>query len=121
MARRYGGVPILLEVSNDADLPRSSEEDTWNQVLADFDCAAGLLAKTSYSRGQVNKYAALAFKAEAMLYAGSIAKYNEDFSDRLSYLGEKLQEYVSWGLTRQMQRHCQLNISQKHTKRHAKL
>ena len=89
MARRYGGVPILLEVSNDADLPRSSEEDTWNQVLADFDSAAGLLAKTSYSRGQVNKYAALAFKAEAMLYAGSIAKYNEDFSDRLSYLGEK--------------------------------
>ena len=37
----------------------------------------------------MNKYAALAFKAEAMLYAGSIAKYNEDFSDRLSYLGEK--------------------------------
>ena len=72
MARRYGGVPLLLHVSNDADLPRSSEEDTWNQVLADFDSAAELLAEDSYQRGQVNRYAALAFKAEAMLYAGSI-------------------------------------------------
>ncbi len=89
MARRYGGVPLLLHVSNDADLPRSSEEDTWNQVLADFDSAAELLAEDSYQRGQVNRYAALAFKAEAMLYAGSIAKYNQDFSDRLSYLGTK--------------------------------
>lgn len=36
--------------------------------------------------GYSNKYVALAFKSEAMLYAGSVAKYNETVnlpSDRL--------------------------------------
>lgn len=34
--------------------------------------------------GYSNKYVALAFKSEAMLYAGSVAKYNETVTGSLT-------------------------------------
>ena len=77
MARRFGGIPLTLQeaqypAESDAlEIPRSTEEDTWNQILADFDMAAELMQPTSLHRGYANKYVALAFKAEAMNYAGS--------------------------------------------------
>lgn len=83
MAKRFGGIPLTTKVLNypeqpveELEIPRSSEEETWNQVLSDFDSAALNLAPTSPQRGMVNKYVSLAFKSEAMLYAGSVAKYN---------------------------------------------
>ncbi|MDR1723298.1 MAG: RagB/SusD family nutrient uptake outer membrane protein [Tannerella sp.] len=91
LAQRYGGMPIVTEVlkypENSADaleVPRSSEEETWNQVLADFDKAIELLMPVSPKVGLSNKYVALAFKSEAMLYAGTVAKYN-----RITGLGQK--------------------------------
>ena len=95
MARRFGGIPLVTkEIQYTADkdaleVPRSSEEDTWNQILADFDQAASLLNPKSPKQGYSNKYVALAFKSEAMLYAGSIAKYNETVTGRLTGLGQK--------------------------------
>jgi hypothetical protein len=95
MARRFGGVPLVTKVLNypaeqDAlEVPRASEEETWDQVLADFDRAAELLHSKSPKKGYANKYVALAFKSEAMLYAGSVAKYNETVSGRLTGFGEK--------------------------------
>ncbi len=95
MARRFGGIPLVTRVinyPNDAtglEVPRSSEEDTWNQVLADYDQAISLLQATSPKKGYSNKYVALAFKAEAMLYAGSVAKYNETVPGRLTGMGTK--------------------------------
>lgn len=95
MARRFGGVPLVTKVinysteSSTLEVPRSTEEETWNQVLADFDMAAELLMTTSLKRGYSNKYVALAFKSEAMLYAGSVAKYNETVTGRLTGLGQK--------------------------------
>lgn len=95
MARRFGGVPLVTKVirypgeSEQLEVPRASEEETWNQVLADFDQAAALLQPTSPERGMANKYVALAFKSEAMLYAGSVAKYNETVSGRLTGTGLK--------------------------------
>lgn len=95
MARRFGGIPLVTEVLNypaevDAlEVPRSSEEETWNQVLDDFDRAIELLQPTSPKKGYANKYVALAFKSDAMLYAGSVAKYNETVPGRLTGLGEK--------------------------------
>lgn len=84
MAKRYGGIPLVTKVLNypeqpvdQLEVPRSTEEETWDQVLADFDQAISLLSPTSPSRGMVNKYVALSFKSEAMLYAGSVAKYNK--------------------------------------------
>lgn len=83
LAKRYGGVPIVTTVldpfstskTNIINVPRFSEEATWNQVASDFDQAINLLPETS-QRGRVNKYIACGLKARAMLYAGCIAKYN---------------------------------------------
>lgn len=95
MARRYGGVPLAVTeqeytpVSDSLEIPRSSEKDTWDQILHDFDKAIELMKEDSPKRGYSNKYVALAFKSEAMLYAGSIAKYNENVSGRLTGIGDK--------------------------------
>lgn len=95
MARRFGGVPLVTHVinypasSDKLEVPRSSEEETWDQVLADYDMAASLMQPKSPKSGYSNKYVALSFKAEAMLYAGCVAKYNETVTGRLTGLGEK--------------------------------
>lgn len=96
MARRYGGIPLVTKQvpfpapeGEEIEIPRSSERETWDQILADFDMAIELLPENATFPGSVNKYAALAFKAEAMLYAGSVAKYNEQVTGRLTGLGEK--------------------------------
>lgn len=95
MARRFGGVPLVTKVisypaeEDEMEVPRASEEDTWNQVLADFDQAITLLQPASPERGYSNKYVALSFKSEAMLYAGSVAKYNETVTGRLAGSGRK--------------------------------
>jgi len=95
MARRFGGVPLVTKLieypadAAEADIPRATEEETWDQVLADFDQAIDLLQPTSQERGYANKYVALSFKSEAMLYAGSVAKYNETVPGRLTGFGLK--------------------------------
>ena len=95
MARRFGGVPLVTKVinypasSDSLEVARSSEEDTWNQVLADYDKAAELLMPTSPKSGYANKYKALAWKSEAMLYAGCVAKYNQTVSGHLTGMGQK--------------------------------
>ncbi len=95
MAARFGGIPLVTKVlsypaeTDKLEIPRSSEEDTWNQVCADFDKAVELLPETSMYKGFADKFVALAFKAEAMLYAGSVAKYNETIPGRLTGIGSK--------------------------------
>lgn len=95
MAKRFGGIPLVTRViqypaeSSQLEVPRSTEEETWDQILADFDRAAELLSPTSFKSGQANKYVALSFKSEAMLYAGSVAKYNEVVPGRLTGFGQK--------------------------------
>jgi starch-binding outer membrane protein, SusD/RagB family len=95
MAKRFGGVPLVTKVlrypadEDELEIPRASEEETWDQVLADYNQAIELLQPTSPERGYSNKYVALAFKSEAMLYAGSVAKYNDTVTGRLTGLGQK--------------------------------
>ncbi len=95
LAKRYGGVPLVTRViqypadQDNWEIARASEEETWDQVLADFDQAAALLRPISPKTGYANKYVALAFKSEAMLYAGSVAKYNETVAGRLTGFGQK--------------------------------
>lgn len=95
MAKRFGGVPLVTEVlkypaeQDELEVPRASEQETWDQVLADFDQAVALLQKDSPKKGYSNKYVALSFKSEAMLYAGSVAKYNETVTGRLTGFGQK--------------------------------
>lgn len=95
MARRFGGIPLVTKViqypagADEMEVPRASEEETWDQILADFDQAAALMQDQSPKSGYSNKFVALAFKSQAMLYAGSVAKYNETVSGRLTGFGEK--------------------------------
>jgi starch-binding outer membrane protein, SusD/RagB family len=95
MAKRFGGIPLVTKViqypadKSELEVPRSSEEETWDQILNDFDEASSLLSLQSQQKGYANKYVALAYKAEAMLYAGSVAKYNETVSGRLTGMGVK--------------------------------
>lgn len=94
MARRFGGVPIVKHdftypFDDDIEVARSSEKDTWDAILEDYDAAIEYLGSNSTFSNTANKYVALAYKAEAMLYAGSVAKYNENVSGRLTGLGEK--------------------------------
>ncbi len=91
LAKRYGGVPLVTSLLKYPDLPaaeleipRATEEDTWNQVLADYDSAIANLSEVSPKRGYANKYVAHGFKSEAMLFAGSVAKYN-----RITGFGQK--------------------------------
>jgi hypothetical protein len=82
LAKRYGGVPIVDKVLQypgtsiqELNIPRASEEKVYDFVAADLDYAYANL-NASNQVGRANKYVAAAFKSRAMLYAGSIAKYN---------------------------------------------
>jgi len=82
LAKRYGGVPIILKTLSLKDtiaLPRNSFDDVINRVVTDCDVAfnslpstyAGLNGSTNTQYGHATKWAALAFKARALLYAAS--------------------------------------------------
>lgn len=96
MAKRFGGVPLVLKQidypkETGATIARSSEEETWNQILADFDMAISLMQPTNVITGlkfgSTNKYVVMAYKAEAMNYAGCVAKYNQTVSGNLTGFG----------------------------------
>jgi len=87
LVKRFGGVPIVNTVLNytpgsstdNLMVPRSAEKAVWDQVASDFDFAIANLpaVNTDFADGSsANKYVAAAFESRAMLYAGSIAKYN---------------------------------------------
>ncbi|MES1249297.1 MAG: RagB/SusD family nutrient uptake outer membrane protein, partial [Chitinophaga rupis] len=84
LVKRYGGVPIILTVQNypqqsleQLQVPRNSEQEVYDQIGADCDSSYNLMNPTSENRGRANKYIAAALKSRAMLFAGSIAKYNQ--------------------------------------------
>lgn len=83
LVKRYGGVPKIDKVIDpstakpeDIQLFRSSEEDIYDFISADLQKAIEELPTESEKKGRANKYVAAAFKSRAMLFAGSIAKYN---------------------------------------------
>lgn len=90
LAKRYGGVPLVNEVLKYPDqpvdelkIPRSSEEATYDAIKKDLDDAYTLLPETNQV-GRATRYVAAALKSRAMLFAGSIAKYNTitNFDDK---------------------------------------
>jgi hypothetical protein len=81
LGKRYGGIPIIKEVQNftgdniaELQVPRNTEKEVWDFIAIELDEAASLLPETNIS-GRATKYAALALKSRAMLYAASVAKY----------------------------------------------
>ena len=82
--RCYGGVPIVdhaldEEYGKDDNaglyVPRSTEKETWDWVLQQFDDAAELLPANQSQEMRANKYTAYGMKARAALWAASESKY----------------------------------------------
>ena len=84
MVRVYGGVPIVdhsldeeFGVNDNKGLyiPRSTEKETWDWVIDQFQQAADLLPPSQTQEMRVNKYSALGMKARAALWAASESNY----------------------------------------------
>ena len=83
LAKLFGGVPIILETltydfSGDPtylQTPRSSEAEVYDFVITEAEELAGILPKDAAGKSRATAGAALAMKAQAAVYAGSIANY----------------------------------------------
>lgn len=84
MVRRMGGVPLItktLEYDYSGDpsylcTPRAKEQEVYDFVYNECEEIKNDLKANNDSKTRANYYAALALESRAMLYAGSIAKYN---------------------------------------------
>ena len=95
MAKRYGGVPLELTPKqldasyDDLMTPRSTLQETYDQILADCDAAIAGLPADAMS-GKATKSAARALKSRAALYAARIAKYHPQSADGLTSIPASL-------------------------------
>ncbi|HKZ67907.1 MAG TPA: RagB/SusD family nutrient uptake outer membrane protein, partial [Chitinophagaceae bacterium] len=83
MVKRMGGVPIITtqlvyDFKGDPSYlqqPRAKESEVYDFIASELDSIKNDLGNAG-SKRRANKFTALALKSRAMLYAGSIAKYN---------------------------------------------
>jgi hypothetical protein len=83
LVKRYGGVPLITKVQSLSDPQaelypaRDKEETVYDFIISEIDSIAGNLPEvvTGDNLGRPSKYAALALKSRAALYAGSIAEF----------------------------------------------
>lgn len=108
LVKRFGGIPLIDRVLDDeyvpgSDnealyIPRSTEKEAWDFVLAECDLAAQYLpAEVSKADGmyRATKWAALGLKSRAALHAASVAKY----WDRAPLAGEAVTQKLVGGMT----------------------
>lgn len=94
LGKRYGGVPLVtsqLIYNFDGNVtplqvPRSKETEVYDFVASELDAIKGTLGNGG-SVTRANRYTAMALKCRAMLYAGSIAKYNTQSGLNISTSG----------------------------------
>jgi len=95
MVIRMGGVPIvtkqlIYDYSGEVtplQQPRNKEVEVYDFIASELDAIKedlGNVSTSGPSYSRANKYTALALKSRAMLYAGSIAKYNSLLSSPIS-------------------------------------
>lgn len=79
LAKLHGSVVLLKSIDeyNTKDHPRVSEEAIYDFMLEDLEFASQNLP-VNVIDGKISKGAALAMKARVALYAGSIAKYDQN-------------------------------------------
>jgi starch-binding outer membrane protein, SusD/RagB family len=95
MVKRMGGVPIvekqlIYDFSGDPtplQIPRAKEHEVYDYIFKEMEAIKDDLAANNASKTRANKYVALALESRAMLYAGSIAKYNNLMAAPLSTPG----------------------------------
>lgn len=82
MVKRYGGVPVItvsqsLEAAEEElYVSRNSEKEVYDFIASECDEISNVLPEVSNEYGRVTKYAAIALKSRAMLYAASIATFS---------------------------------------------
>lgn len=71
LAKRHDGVILYDNLPESNNIARSSNEQTWDFIEADLDYAISILPESwdAKHKGLLTKWAALAFKSRAMLYA----------------------------------------------------
>jgi starch-binding outer membrane protein, SusD/RagB family len=87
LVRRMGGVPLvtkqlIYDFSGDPtplQQPRAKEAEVYDFIASEVDAIKNDLGNAG-SNTRANKYTALALKSRAMLYAASIAKYNNQMA-----------------------------------------
>lgn len=102
LAKRYGGLPLITEpqevlnASNESLMvARSSEKETWDFIIADIDYALANGIGVSSQPGRINRFVAHMLKAQAALFAASIARYG-------SLLTPELAEYTDLNTGKQL-------------------
>ncbi len=84
LTKLYGGVPLILEsqtydYSGDPSylqVPRSSEAEMYDFIIQEAEELNALLPLNADSKSRASAGAAVAMKAQAAVFAGSLAKYN---------------------------------------------
>jgi hypothetical protein len=80
MVKRYGGVPLITQVQSLDDSEeilypkRNTEKEVYDFILKETQDIAGILSPNA-EVGRANKWAALALRSRASLFAGSIAQF----------------------------------------------
>lgn len=95
MVKRMGGVPIvttqlIYDFSGDPtplQVARSKEHEVYDFIYQELEEIKEDLAANNASKTRANKYAALALESRAMLYAASIAKYNNLMASPITTTG----------------------------------
>lgn len=83
LVKRVGGVPLITEslaydYSGDASYlrkPRAKESEVYDFIISELEAIKAILPKTPNEKSRATYGLAVATKARAALYAGSIAKY----------------------------------------------
>ncbi|MBX3240544.1 MAG: RagB/SusD family nutrient uptake outer membrane protein [Chitinophagaceae bacterium] len=89
MAKRYGGVPIITKAQALSDpheelfAKRNTEKEVYDFVISEVDACVSDLPETvpGSENGRPSRYAALALKSRAALYAASIADFGSGPQD----------------------------------------
>lgn len=80
MVKRYGGVPLITKVQDLEDdyevlyPKRNTEKEIYDFILSETEDLAGILPSEAEA-GRASKWAALALRSRAALYAASIAQF----------------------------------------------
>nr|WP_320057311.1 RagB/SusD family nutrient uptake outer membrane protein [uncultured Bacteroides sp.] len=98
MVKRMGGVPIVTtqlvyDFSGDPtplQVPRAKEYEVYDFIYNEAEAIKNMLAPNNNSQTRANTYTALALESRAMLYAASIAKYNNLMPSPITTPGEEV-------------------------------
>lgn len=95
LVKRMGGVPIvttqlIYDFSGDPtplQVPRAKEHEVYDFIFDELEAIKEDLAVNNGSETRANKYTALALESRAMLYAASLAKYNNQMASPITTAG----------------------------------